>query len=283
MPHYHPLCSRDHPKNALKPLAVAIEAFREPPEPHYSVSAAHILWRPGIVSALTPDPVADLRIDPLQAILDIGLKKATMDEHRVADYQDGGQISQEPPRDGAVRAERGEAGSDAVPKLPLDAGEGLGDAEEGVLGLLEPATAALNGEASPVPAGPAGELLQALRRDEAKVAGHVHDLVIAEDGEERAALRGGGDAEATEEVEEAELVAAAIQDVAELDGEGGASGPGGGAGAGAGAVGGRQEAGEAEGGEGLGEVAVEVADGDEAGWGGEEDRKSTRLNSSHAD
>ena len=53
-----------------------------------------------------------------------------------------------------------------------------------------------------------------------------------------------------------ELVAAAIQDVAELDGEGGAGRPGGGAGAGSGADGGRQEAGEAAG-EGSGSDAAD--------------------------
>jgi len=89
------------------------------------------------------------------------------------------------------------------------------------------AAAALDGEPRAVPPCPGGELLEALRRGEAEVAGDVHDLVVAEDGEQRAAAGLGGEGEAAEEVEEAELVAAAVEDVAELDGEGGPRGPGG--------------------------------------------------------
>lgn len=266
VPHYHSLGTRDHPEDPLEPLAIAIDAVGEPPEPDHGVPAAHKLRRHGIGTPLAADPLADLRIDPLEAVFDVGLEEPAVDEHGVADDEHGGEVGEEPPRDGPVGAERGEAGSNAIPELRLDAGELLGDSQERVLGgrvaaIAAAGAAALDGKAGAVPARPGGELPEALGRGEAEVAGDVHDLVVPHDGEERAALAGGGDGEAADEVEEAYLVAAAVEDVAELDGEGGAGGPGGG-------VVGRDEAGEAEGGEGLGEVAVEVADGDEAGGGG---------------
>jgi len=64
-----------------------------------------------------------------------------------------------------------------------------------------------------------------MQRGEAKIAGDVHDLAVAEDGEERAAAGLDKQREVAEEVEEAELVPAAVEDVAELHGEGGPPGP----------------------------------------------------------
>jgi hypothetical protein len=81
--------------------------------------------------------------------------------------------------------------------------------------------------------------------------------VVAQDWEQRTAAGLGGEGEAAEKVEEAKLIAAAVEDVAELDGEGGPRGPrrrgrwfirapGGGGGSGW-----RDEAGEAKRREGL--------------------------------
>uniref|UniRef100_J3N7C0 Uncharacterized protein n=1 Tax=Oryza brachyantha TaxID=4533 RepID=J3N7C0_ORYBR len=145
MPHYHPLRARDHLKNPLQPLAIAIDAIRESPEPDHGVSAAHILRRGGIGAPLTADPLADLRIDALEAVLHIGLEEAAVDEDGVPHDEDGGEVGEEAARDGPVGAERGEAGADAVPELGPDAGERLGDAEEGVL-RVEAGAAALDGE-----------------------------------------------------------------------------------------------------------------------------------------
>ena len=76
-----------------------------------------------------------------------------------------------------------------------------------------------------VPSGPSRELLEALRHGEAVIAEDVHDLAVAEDGDEHAAAGLGREREAAEEVEEAELVPATVEDVAKLHGEGGPHGP----------------------------------------------------------
>jgi hypothetical protein len=71
-----------------------------------------------------------------------------MDEHRVAHYKHGREVSQEPARNGPVGSEGGEAGPHPIPELRLDAGEGLGHAEKGVpqLRVEVLAAAALDGE-----------------------------------------------------------------------------------------------------------------------------------------
>lgn len=110
------------------------------------------------------------------------------------------------------------------------------------------------------PISPDLELAEGGRGDVPEVAVHVHDLVVSEEGEEGAAGPFGFELEAVEEVEELELVGAAVEDVAELDGDGVSSGPPEGAGI--------NDSGERKGLEGLVEVSVEVADGEEAGRGG---------------
>ncbi|KAK3414430.1 hypothetical protein EUGRSUZ_H00293 [Eucalyptus grandis] len=78
-----------------------------------------------------------------------------------------------------------------------------------------------------------------------------------------------------EKVQDLELVAAAVEDVADLDDGGGAAGP---------STLGVDEAGEGEGLLGLGEVAVEVADGDDAvGSGVERLQRRRRLARAAAD
>jgi hypothetical protein len=101
-------------------------------------------------------PLADLRIDPLKAVLDVGLEEPPMDEHRVAHYKHGREVGQEPARNGPVGSEGGEAGPHPVPELRLDAGEGLGHAEKGVprLRVEMLVAAALDGEHRAVPPCP---------------------------------------------------------------------------------------------------------------------------------
>lgn len=110
------------------------------------------------------------------------------------------------------------------------------------------------------PFRPNPKFLDAGFRNEAEIALDVHDLVVAVHGDDGAAVPCRVALELLEEVEDLELVAAAVEDVADLDHGGGAAGV---------AVGGVDDAGKAQGLLGLGEVAVEVANGDKTWRRGE--------------
>lgn len=105
------------------------------------------------------------------------------------------------------------------------------------------------------------ELIEALRGDVAEIAVHINDFVVTQEGEKITAGAGCVQFEPVKKVKEANLIPTAVEDIADLDGDSGAASPAEGEWV--------DEAGEGESLERFGEVAVEIADSDKAGRGGE--------------
>lgn len=183
-----------------------------------------------------------------------------MDEDGVPNDEDHRIAGEEPLGDGSIAAQGGDPGSESGMEFLPDSGEFPRDSLENVLGGFDSLAERFHGVSELEPLGPDLELAEGGGGGEPEVAVHVHDLVVSKEGEEGAAGPFSVELEAVEEVEELELVGAAVEDVAELDGDGVSSGPTEGASV--------DDSGEGEGLEGLVEVSVEVADGEEAGRGG---------------
>ncbi|KAD5508952.1 hypothetical protein E3N88_16655 [Mikania micrantha] len=124
-----------------------------------------------------------------------------------------------------------------------------------ILGFLKPITQALDAITNRKPISPIRKFIQSGRGNVPEITIHVHDFVVAVHGEDIAATLEGLAFELLEEVEDFEFLAAAVEDVSDLDKGGGAAGP---------AVVGVDEAGKTEGLLGFEKVSMEVADGYEA-------------------
>lgn len=186
-------------------------------------------------------------------------QQPAVNEDRVPDDEDHGIGGKEPPGDRPFGAQGGNPGAESRMEFRPNSGEFVRDSTENVSGGFDSIAEGFHGISDLEPIGPDLELAEGGGGDKLEVALDVHDLVVSEEGEEGAAGAVGVDLEAVEEVEELELVGAAVEDVTDLDGDGVAAGPSEGATV--------DDSGEGEGLEGLFEVSVQVADGEEAGRG----------------